>query len=181
MSWPSPNNASALKERCRRPCRRWIMDGMVPRRSETGVGGVFIVEGGRFVPIGERTSDNGVRVRQKRLSRCVAAFPHLAGFLDGYGLAVANSRAAPAMPEMDGSDPPLSTVSIGSAGWADVHGHATPPGVAPVRYQSLREGPSNQFQGAAAQSSNRGNRMPRCSESALRRSPFPGRIPEGES
>ena len=52
-----------------------------PPAVETGVGGVFIVEGASFVPIGERTSDNGVRVRQKRLSRCVAAFAHLAGFL----------------------------------------------------------------------------------------------------
>ena len=33
------------------------------------------------MPIGKRTSDNGVRVRPKRLSRCAAAFPYLAGFL----------------------------------------------------------------------------------------------------
>ncbi len=33
------------------------------------------------MPIGQRTSDNWVQVRQKCLSRCAAASPYLAGFL----------------------------------------------------------------------------------------------------
>ena len=48
---------------------------------ETGVGGVFSVEGGSFLPIGERTSDKGVRVRQKGFSRCAAGFSYVAGCL----------------------------------------------------------------------------------------------------
>ena len=34
----------------------------------------------RFVPIGKRTSDKGVRVLRNGLSRCAAALPYLAGF-----------------------------------------------------------------------------------------------------
>ena len=34
-----------------------------------------------WVPIGKRTSDNGVRVRQKRFSRCGVVLPYVAGFL----------------------------------------------------------------------------------------------------
>ena len=54
---------------------------LCPLAVETGVGGVFIVKGGSYVPIGERTSDNGVRVRQESSSRCAANFPYVAGFL----------------------------------------------------------------------------------------------------
>ena len=45
--------------------RRWIL--------RVGKGG--------SVPIGKRTSDNGVRVRQKRFSRCAVALPYVADFL----------------------------------------------------------------------------------------------------
>ena len=48
---------------------------------ETSAGAVASMEGGSLVPIGERTSDKRVRVRQKGLSRCAADFPYVAGFL----------------------------------------------------------------------------------------------------
>ena len=46
-----------------------------------GAVAVFSVKGGSYVPIDERTSDNGVRVRQERLSTCAADFPYVAGCL----------------------------------------------------------------------------------------------------
>ena len=54
---------------------------LCPLAVETGVGGVFIVKGGSYVPIDKHTSDNGVRVRQESSSRCAANFPYVAGFL----------------------------------------------------------------------------------------------------
>ena len=49
-------------------------------------------------------------------------------------------RAASGTPEVDGSDPPVWTAWIGSAGWAHVHGHATPRrGSLPSHYPSLQE------------------------------------------
>ena len=49
---------------------------------ETGAGTILCEGRGNFVSIGERTSDNGVRVRQKGFSRCTAGFPYVAGRLE---------------------------------------------------------------------------------------------------
>ena len=46
-----------------------------------GAGAIFSLEGGSFVSIVERTSDNEVRVRRKRFPRCTAGFPYVVGFI----------------------------------------------------------------------------------------------------
>ena len=56
-----------------------IIDGLTASRSGARPGypevDLRVVNGGS-VPIGKRTSDNGVRVRRKRLSRCAQDFPY---------------------------------------------------------------------------------------------------------
>ena len=54
---------------------------LCPLAVETDAEAVFSVDKGSFVPIGERTSDNGVRVRHEGFSRCAAGFPYIAGCL----------------------------------------------------------------------------------------------------
>ena len=78
---PSSNDASALKERYRRPGRRLDHGRLCCLAIETDAEAVFSTERETFVPIGERTSDNGVRVRQKGFSMCTAGFPYFAGCL----------------------------------------------------------------------------------------------------
>ena len=86
---------------------------------------------GSLMPIGRRTSDNGVRVRQKRFLRCAAALPYVAGFL--------TVPAPPAHRTCRSEDtgggrerpPVLDCLDRHSRGWACAR-PATLPEVAPV-------------------------------------------------
>jgi hypothetical protein len=114
----------------RRPdCSVWWDGGHSPK--PVGRSLILTAEKRGFVPIGERTWDNGGHVHESGLLTCADTCLQPA-----VPVAVAVQLAARLCRsghfEEDGSDPPLFASRIGTAGPVDVHCRAIAWGVAPV-------------------------------------------------
>ena len=81
---------------------------------------VFSVTEGSFVPIGERTSDNGVRVQEKSPLDVHSGFLPCRCFFYGFGSVAVSGCTAPGYTGGGRARPPFWTAWIGSAGWAQL-------------------------------------------------------------
>ena len=111
---------------------------------------VFSVAEGSFVPIGERTSDNGIRVQEKSPLDMHSGFLPCRCFFYGFGsVAVSGCTTAPGHTGGGRARPPFWTAWIGSAGWAHVHSPCHVRGIAPVHNYPCGKAvkPSESWQG----------------------------------